>query len=104
MLRPWGSRRSYVEDAFEVTCLREALRRRQGTQLADFFSILLVRYLAFLEELIHDRVAHFGVAVVLYGLGVVFHRALAFAADGVELGDAVVGPGVFIVALQCAAE
>ena len=31
----------YVEDAFEATCLREALRRRQGTKLADFFSILL---------------------------------------------------------------
>ena len=25
----------YVEDAFEATCLREALRRRQGTKLAD---------------------------------------------------------------------
>jgi|CXWL01.1.fsa_nt_gi hypothetical protein len=32
----------YVEDAFEATCLREALRRRQGTKLATGFSILLV--------------------------------------------------------------
>ena len=99
MLRPWGSRRSYVEDAFEATCLREALRRRQGTQLAAFFSIRLIRDLAFLKELIHDRVAHFGVAVVLHGFGVVFHRALALTADGIQLGDAVVGPRVFVVAL-----
>jgi hypothetical protein len=35
----------YVEDLNDATCLREALRRRQGTQLADFFSILLVRLL-----------------------------------------------------------
>ena len=32
----------YVEPLREATCLREALRRRQGTQMADFFSILLV--------------------------------------------------------------
>jgi hypothetical protein len=31
--------RSEVRDA---TCLREALRRRQGTRLEDFFNILLV--------------------------------------------------------------
>jgi peptide chain release factor 1 len=31
----------YVEGLNEATCLREALRRRQGTPLADFFSILL---------------------------------------------------------------
>ena len=39
--RQLSPRVGYVEDAFEVTCLREALRRRQGTQLADFFTILL---------------------------------------------------------------
>ena len=39
--RQLSPRVGYVENAFEVTCLREALRRRQGTQLADFFSILL---------------------------------------------------------------
>ncbi|MEK6632549.1 MAG: hypothetical protein AABY94_04480, partial [Nitrospirota bacterium] len=32
----------YVELLSDATCLREALRRRQGTPLADFFSILLV--------------------------------------------------------------
>ena len=31
----------YVEDLSDATCLRETLRRRQGTKLADFFSILL---------------------------------------------------------------
>jgi hypothetical protein len=31
----------YVEPLREATCLREALRREQGTPLADFFSILL---------------------------------------------------------------
>ena len=30
----------YVEDAFEATCLREALWRRQGTKLTVCFSIL----------------------------------------------------------------
>ena len=35
-----GIASGYVEDAFKATCLREALRRRQGTKLADFFSIL----------------------------------------------------------------
>jgi hypothetical protein len=30
----------YVEGLNDATCLREALRRRQGTTLADFFSIL----------------------------------------------------------------
>jgi len=44
----------YVEDAFEAR-----------TQLADFFSILLIRQLAFLEELIQYRVFHFGIFVVL---------------------------------------
>ena len=31
----------YVEPLSDATCLREALRRRQETPLADFFSILL---------------------------------------------------------------
>ena len=31
-----------VEPLSDATCLREALRRRQGTPLEDFFSILLV--------------------------------------------------------------
>jgi hypothetical protein len=31
----------YGEPLSDATCLREALRRRQGTKLADFFSILL---------------------------------------------------------------
>ena len=31
----------YVEDLNAATCLREALRRRQGTPLAAFFSTLL---------------------------------------------------------------
>jgi len=31
----------YVERLSDATCLREALRRRQGTKLADFFNILL---------------------------------------------------------------
>jgi hypothetical protein len=30
----------YVEPLSDATCLREALRRRQGTKLADFFNIL----------------------------------------------------------------
>jgi hypothetical protein len=30
----------YGEPLSDATCLREALRRRQGTKLADFFSIL----------------------------------------------------------------
>jgi len=30
----------YVEDLSDATCLREALRRRQGTTLAGCFSIL----------------------------------------------------------------
>ncbi len=33
----------YAEPLNDATCLREALRRRQGTQLEDFFSILLSR-------------------------------------------------------------
>jgi len=33
--------------------------------LADFFSILLIRQLAFLEQLIQNRVFHFGIFVVL---------------------------------------
>ena len=41
MNAPEAYPQGYVEDAFKVTCLREALRRRQGTQLADFFSIRL---------------------------------------------------------------
>ena len=82
-----------------MTCLREALRRRQGTQLADFFSSLLIRHLTFLEQLVHEHVPHFGIAIELHGFGVVFHRALALAADGVEFGDAVVGAGIFFVAV-----
>ena len=31
----------YAETLSDATCLREALRRRQGTKLAGFFSILL---------------------------------------------------------------
>ena len=40
-----GARRTlrYVEPLSDATCLREALRRRQGTPLEDFFSILLDR-------------------------------------------------------------
>ncbi|MEQ1847595.1 MAG: hypothetical protein ABL983_18675 [Nitrospira sp.] len=38
--RTGGVALGYVEDAFEATCLREALRRRQGTMLAGFFSVL----------------------------------------------------------------
>jgi hypothetical protein len=37
-----GVASGYVEDAFEATCLREALRRRQGTKPAAFFNSLLV--------------------------------------------------------------
>ena len=33
----------YVEPLSDATCLREALRRRQGTPLAACFSILLMR-------------------------------------------------------------
>jgi hypothetical protein len=32
----------YLEPLSDATCLREALRQRQGTPLADCFSILLV--------------------------------------------------------------
>ncbi|NOT96395.1 MAG: hypothetical protein HOP00_08825 [Nitrospira sp.] len=39
--KPEAYPRGYVEDFDEPTCLREALRRRQGTTLADGFSILL---------------------------------------------------------------
>ena len=39
MNAPEAYPQGYVEDAFKATCLREALRRRQGTQLAAFFSI-----------------------------------------------------------------
>jgi hypothetical protein len=31
----------YAEPLSDATCLCEALRRRQGTQLEDFFNILL---------------------------------------------------------------
>jgi len=31
------------EPLSDATCLREALRRRQGTQLEDFFNILLMK-------------------------------------------------------------
>jgi len=31
----------YAEPLSDATCLREALRRRQGTPLEDFFNILL---------------------------------------------------------------
>ena len=34
-------RETLVESLSDATCLREALRQRQGTPLADFFSILL---------------------------------------------------------------
>jgi len=50
---------------------RARVARARGTNqatpplLADFFSILLVRHLAFLEELIQYRVFHFGIFVVL---------------------------------------
>jgi hypothetical protein len=41
----------------------------------------LIRHLSLLEELIHDRVAHFWVAVMLHGFGIVLHRALALVAS-----------------------
>ncbi len=41
MEAPEAYPQGYVEDAFEATCLREALRRRQGTKLTSFFSIRL---------------------------------------------------------------
>ncbi len=48
---------AYVEPLSDTTCLREPLRRRQGTPLADFFSILLGALDFFERELFgqHDR-------------------------------------------------
>jgi hypothetical protein len=39
--RPESYPLGYVEGLNDATCLRETLRRRQGTPLADFFSTLL---------------------------------------------------------------
>ena len=39
----------YVEPLSDVTCLREALRRRQGTPLEDFSSILLKQCFEFVN-------------------------------------------------------
>lgn len=63
-----------------------------------------IPYLPFLEQLIHDLISLFRILIVLQRLAVVFHRALALAADRVDFSDAVIGPRVFLIALERPAE
>src|SRR5687768_10258435 len=68
--------------------------------LAACFSILLIPYLSLLKQLVHDLIFLFGIAIVLQGFGVVVHRALMLAAQGIDLCDAVIGPRIFLIALE----
>src|SRR6185437_1229821 len=60
--------------------------------------------LSLLEQLVHDLILFLGIAIVLQGFGVVFHRTLALAPQGIDFSDAVIGPCVFLIALERPAE
>src|SRR5262245_30717416 len=79
----------YIEDAFDVRPM-----------LAAFFSMLLIRYLALLEQLIQKRIFLFGIFVVLERLGEIVQGALSFPLLQIIFADAVVGPRVLIVGLE----
>src|SRR5207344_1232758 len=71
-----------------------------SSSTSSHISLLLIRNLAFLEQLVQYRVFLFGLFVVFERLGKVVECDLSFPLLGIVFSNAVIGPGVLIVELE----